>query len=229
MQPRDSSPSARLGMTPRAVIFDWDGTLVDTAEASYRCYVRLFDELGIVFDRETYARTYSPNWYHTFRQLGLPEDRWSHADQRWLAHFAGETVELIDGVRDALRELAQREVLAAVVTSGSRDRVTREIFAHGLGGIIREAVFGSDVERKKPHPEALELCLSRLSIEPGDAVYVGDSPEDVEMARAAGVYAVAVPGAYPNREALAASRPDAMHDSVLDAVRTLITPSPIAP
>jgi HAD superfamily hydrolase (TIGR01509 family) len=215
----------------RAVIFDWDGTLVDTAEASYRCYVRLFDELGIPFDRDTYARTYSPNWYHTFRQLGLAEDRWPHADERWLAHFAEEAVELIDGVRDALRELTARGIAAAVVTSGSRGRVTREIRAHGLAETIRECVFGSDVARKKPHPEALHLCLSRLETPPDEAAYVGDSPEDVEMARAAGVYAVAVPGAYPNREALIASRPDAMHESVLDAVRAItagITPSPIA-
>ena len=205
----------------KAVIFDWDGTLVDTAEASYRCYVRLFDELGIAFDRDVYARTYSPNWYHTFRQLGLPEERWPHADERWLTHFAEESVELIDGVRDALAELAHRGIVPAVVTSGSRDRVTREIRAHGLAGTIRECVFGTDVARKKPHPEALELCVSRLGIDAADAVYVGDSPEDVEMARAAGVFAVAVPGAYPNREALIASRPDAMHETVLEAVRAL--------
>ena len=208
-------------MTIRAVIFDWDGTLVDTAEASYRCYVRLFDELGVAFDREAYARTYSPNWYHTFRQLGLPEERWPHADARWLAHFAEETVELIDGVRDALGELASHGIDAAIVTSGSRERVTREIHAHGLTDVIRECVCGSDVAQKKPHPAALHLCLDRLAIPPADAVYIGDSPEDVEMARAAGVYAVAVPGGYPNRDALAASRPDAMHGSVLEAVQAL--------
>ncbi len=212
----------------RAVIFDWDGTLVDTAEASYRCYVRLFDELEIPFDRDTYARTYSPNWYQTFRALGLPEERWEHADTRWLAHFAEETVALIDGVRDALRELAERGIDAAIVTSGSRGRVTREIRAHGLAGAIRECVFGSDVTRKKPHPEALHLCIERLRVDPADAVYVGDSPEDVEMARAAGIFSVAVPGGYPNREALIASRPDAMYASVREAVRAL-TPSPTSP
>ena len=208
----------------RAVIFDWDGTIVDSAEATYRCYERLFDELGVAFDREIYARTYSPNWYQTFRALGIAEERWPHADARWLAHFAAEAVELIDGARDALDELSARGIHAAVVTSGSRDRVTREIEAHGLAEIIRECVCGSDVERKKPHPEALHLCLSRMRVDPRDAVYVGDSPEDVQMARAAGVYAVAVPGGYPNREALAAARPDAVHETVLDAVRAIVTP-----
>ena len=205
----------------KAVIFDWDGTIVDSAEPTYRCYERLFAELGVAFDRETYARTYSPNWYQTFRALGVPEERWPHADARWLAHFAEETVELIDGARDALRELASRGVGIAIVTSGSRDRIVREIEAHGLAEVIRECVCGSDVAQKKPHPAALRLCLSRLDVAAGDAVYVGDSPEDVEMARAAGVYAVAVPGGYPNRDALAASRPDAVHASVREAVHAL--------
>jgi HAD superfamily hydrolase (TIGR01509 family) len=207
----------------KAIVFDWDGTIVDSAEPTYRCYARLFAELGVAFDREVYARTYSPNWYQTFRALGVPEERWPHADARWLFHFAEETVELIDGARDALEDLASRGIAAAVVTSGTRERVTREIREHGLHGIIRECVCGPDLEHKKPHPAGLQLCLSRLGVSPNDAAYVGDSPEDVEMARAAGVYAVAVPGGYPNRDALAASRPDAMHQTVLDAVRALVT------
>jgi HAD superfamily hydrolase (TIGR01509 family) len=205
----------------KAVIFDWDGTIVDSAEPTYRCYERLFTELGVAFDREVYARTYSPNWYQTFRALGVPEERWPHADARWLAHFAAETVELIDGVRDALHELTARGIDLAVVTSGSRPRIEREIETHGLAEMIRECICGSDVAQKKPHPAALQLCLSRLDVAPDDAVYVGDSPEDVQMARAAGVYAVAVPGGYPNRDALAAARPDAVHASVREAIRAL--------
>ena len=82
----------------RAVIFDWDGTLVDSAEPSYRCFVRMFSEFGIEFSRETYASTYSPNWYHTFQRVGLPEDRWPEADRLWIENFACESPQLIDGV-----------------------------------------------------------------------------------------------------------------------------------
>ena len=116
----------------RAALFDWDGTLADTAEASYRCYVRMFSAFGIPFDREIYAQSYSPNWYHTFRTLGLPEHRWAEADEEWLRHFAEERVELIDGAR--------------------------ELELHGLTTLVKECVFGTDVEEKKPHPAALELC-----------------------------------------------------------------------
>ncbi|HEY0372843.1 MAG TPA: HAD-IA family hydrolase [Thermoanaerobaculia bacterium] len=204
----------------RAVLFDWDGTLVDTAEASFRCYVRLFEEFGIPFDRETYARTYSPNWYQTFRMLDIPEERWPHADARWLAHFAEEQVALIDGARELIDELHARGFATGIVTSGSRGRVMRELDTHGFA--FHECVFGCDVKEKKPHPEGLLLCLDRLKVTAKDAVYVGDSPEDVAMAKAAGVYAIAVPGGYPNREALLAAGADVVVSS-LDDLRVILS------
>lgn len=203
----------------RAVLFDWDGTLVDTAEASFRCYVRLFEELGVAFDRETYARTYSPNWYKTFRMLDIPEERWAHADARWLAHFAEEEIALIDGARELLNELRERGLATGIVTSGSRERVLRELDTHGFA--FHECVFGCDVKEKKPHPEGLLLCLDRLRIAADEAVYVGDSPEDIAMARAAGVYSIAVPGGYPNRDALFAARPDRFAESLAEILSVL--------
>lgn len=205
----------------RAVLFDWDGTLADTAESSYRCYVRMFAEFDIPFDREDYARTYSPNWYHTFRQLGLDEQHWSRADERWLAHFANERLELLEGARHLLESLTARGLKTGIVTSGSRGRVERELELHGLTPHLHERVYGCEVKEKKPHPEGLLLCLDRLGVHPAEAVFVGDSPEDIEMARAAGVYSIAVTGGYPNRDALLASKPDAFTES-LRAILDLI-------
>jgi len=198
----------------RAVLFDWDGTLADTAEASYRCYVRMFAELDIPFDRETYARTYSPNWHLTFEMLGLPPERWSHADERWLAHFATEQVGLLEGAREVLDAVVARGLATGIVTSGGRARVSRELELHGLAAHIHECVYGDDVKQKKPHPEGLLLCLDRLGVHAADAVFVGDSPEDIAMARAAGVWSVAVAGGYPNLDGLRAAKPDAFAASI---------------
>ena len=202
----------------RAVLFDWDGTLADTAEASFRCYVRTFEAFAIPFDRDTYARTYSPNWYLTFRALGLAEEHWPSADARWLAHFAEERVRLIEGARDVLEALSARGVATGIVTSGGRERVSRELEEHGLAPHIHACIYGCDVAQKKPHPEGLVRCLESLGVEPGDAAYVGDSPEDIEMARAAGVRSVAIPGAYPNREALLAAKPDVILRSLVELI-----------
>jgi phosphoglycolate phosphatase len=205
-----------------AVLFDWDGTLLDSAEASYRCYVRLFDSYGIGFDRALFSRTYSPNWHRTYEAVGLAPDRWAEADQRWLDHYCGEESRLVPGAREALARLHEAGISQGIVTSGDGTRVSRELSTLEVERYFRTKVFGNDVHNRKPHPEALLLALHRLAVAPGRAAYVGDSPEDVEMARAAGVRAVGVPGGFPNREALAASRPDLLAPDVLAAVNALV-------
>jgi len=83
-------------------------------------------------------------------------------------------------------------------------------------------VAADDVRKRKPDPEPLVLALARMRVAASEAAYVGDSPEDVEMARAAGVYVVGVPGPFPNREQLKASAPDLVADSLDGAVGALL-------
>jgi phosphoglycolate phosphatase-like HAD superfamily hydrolase len=109
-----------------------------------------------------------------------------------------------------------------VVTSGERHRVGREIAEFGLAPFFPVLVTSEDVANRKPHPEALALALSRLEVPASQAAYVGDSPEDIQMARAAGVLAVGVPGGFPNRQALAASGPEILAASVAEAVDRLL-------
>lgn len=205
-----------------AVLFDWDGTLVNSAEVSFRCFESVFGGYGIPFDRAAYAATYSPNWHRTYTAVGLPEDRWSEADARWVEGYGLEAIPLIEGARDAVDRLARAGLTLGLVTSGDRGRVMRELSAHGLDRVFRVVVCGPDTAHKKPHPEALLLALQRLGVPPGRAVYVGDSPEDVEMARNAGTWSIGVPGGFPNAAALERSRPDLLAASLADAVDALI-------
>jgi HAD superfamily hydrolase (TIGR01509 family) len=206
----------------RAVLFDWDGTLVDSAECSYRSYVQVFAAFGKRFGRDDFQRTYSPNWHRTYVAMEVPEDRWPEADALWLEHYTREESRLIPGAREALERLRGEALAQGLVTSGERTRIERELGLHGLGAFFGAVVCGGDVPRRKPHPEALLVALAQLGVPPVEAVYVGDSPEDVEMSRAAGVFAVGIPGGFPNRDALAASRPDLMADSLGDAVEALV-------
>ena len=208
----------------QAVLFDWDGTLVNTAEASYRCYEKLFGSYGIAFDRDAFRRTYSPNWHLTYSALGLAEERWAEADARWLEHYGEEEVALIEGAPDALRRVRGAGLRAGLVTSGDRLRVSRELAGLGVAALFDVLVCAEDTVRRKPHPEALLLALERMRLSPGEAVYVGDSPEDVQMAQAAGVTAVGVPGGFPNRESLAAARPDVLEASLARALDRVLGP-----
>ena len=91
-----------------------------------------------------------------------------------------------------------------------------------LESLFATAVCGGETARRKPHPEPLLVALERLGIPPAECAYVGDSPEDVQMAKAAGALAVGIPGGFPNREALVASAPDLLVPSLGDAVAALI-------
>jgi HAD superfamily hydrolase (TIGR01549 family) len=208
----------------QAVLFDWDGTLVNTAEASYRCYEKLFGSYGIAFDRDAFRRTYSPNWHLTYSALGLAEERWAEADARWLQHYCEEEVLLIEGARHVLLRVRRAGLRAGLVTSGDRVRVHRELDHLEVASRFEVVVCAEDVVYRKPHPEALLLALDKLGVGAAEAVYVGDSPEDVQMAQAAGVSAVGIPGAFPNREALAAARPDALEASLAAALDTILGP-----
>jgi pyrophosphatase PpaX len=208
------------------VLFDWDGTIVDSAEASFRCYVKLFDSYRIAFDRERFGQTYSPAWYRTYEALGLPSESWEEADARWLDFYAAEESVCLSGAREALRRLEQEGLALGIVTSGDRLRVARELQGLGLAGLFPVVVSADDVQKRKPDPEPLVLGLDKLGVPAAEAAYVGDSPEDVEMARAAGVYVVGVPGPFPNREELKAAKPDLLCDSLAEAVVALVGEAP---
>jgi pyrophosphatase PpaX len=210
----------------RAVLFDWDGTLVNTAEASFRCYEKLFGSYGIAFDRDAFRRTYSPNWHLTYSSLGLAEERWPEADARWLTHYREEEIVLIEGAREALRRVREAGLRAGLVTSGDRVRVEQEVADFGMAEIFDVLVCAEDTVHRKPHPEPLLLALERLRLAADQAAYIGDSPEDIQMAQAAGVRAVGIPGGFPNREALAAARPDALEPSLSAALDTILGPLP---
>lgn len=204
-----------------AVIFDWDGTLVDSAELSYRCFRRLFESFGIVFDRNAYAYTYSPNWIRTYEAVGLPEADWPEADSRWVRFYREEQSSLLPGAQQALDALRQQGKARGLVTSGDRVRVHGELERFGLHSAFGAIVCGQDVQNRKPHPEGLLVALERLGVAAAAAAYVGDSPEDMGMARAAGVFAVGIPGGFPNRASLLAAEPDLVAASVTEAMETL--------
>ena len=208
-------------MTP-AVLFDWDGTLLDSAEASYRCYERLFGAFGIAFDRAGYERTYSPDWYRTYAGVGLATERWDEADTMWLRLYGGEEPALLPDARDVLDRLRAAGLSLGVVTSGSRRRIERDLTRLSLDSFFDAVVCSEDAARRKPHPEPLLLGLDRIGASPERAACVGDSPEDIEMSRAAGVFSVGITGAFPNRDALLASRPDLVAASLKEAADRLL-------
>ena len=112
-----------------------------------------------------------------------------------------------------LRALGRRYTLA-LVTSGNRRRVLSQLRRFGLRNKFAACVFAEDAARRKPHPAPLRLALDRLALPPELCIYVGDAPEDVQMARRAGVRTIGFLGPFPTHRRLRASKPMAIVKSL---------------
>jgi HAD superfamily hydrolase (TIGR01509 family) len=191
----------------QGVLFDWDGTLIDSYHADACAYLEMFKEMGIAWGIEELERHYSPNWYQVYRAAKLPRRLWTRADRVWRAHYAKHHPRLISGARPVLENIRTKHLLG-LVTSGDRDRVARQLREFRLTRLFLSRVCSGDTLRKKPHSEPLRLALRQMELEAACCVYVGDAPQDVEMARRAGVRAIGVLGPFPTEKRLRAARPE---------------------
>lgn len=202
----------------KTLIFDWDGTLVDSAHLGLLAFEKTFAELGVPFVHDVYETTYSPNWYITYEALGLPKERWETADELWIRHYGEDSAPLIEDVGETLLALRRKGYELAVVSSGSRVRVCREIEQSVLREAFSIITCNDDVVQKKPHPEGLLLAMSRMNAEPTHCAYVGDAPEDIEMGRRGQVMTIGVRSAYPSSGRLASAKPDLYLDRLAELV-----------
>jgi HAD superfamily hydrolase (TIGR01509 family) len=195
------------------VLFDWDGTLIDSYHADASAYLAMFEEMGISWGIEELEKNYSPNWYQVYRSAGLPRRRWEDADRVWRTHYAKHRPKLIAGARRVLSRLGGAHPLG-LVTSGDRDRVSRQLREFRLTTLFAARVCNGDTLRKKPHPEPLRMAMRRMKLDPSACVYVGDAPQDVEMAQRAGVCAIGVLSPFPTEKRLRAARPEFLIGSI---------------
>lgn len=202
--------------TITTLLFDWDGTVVDSAQLGLSAYEKAFAELGVAFDHETYRAVYSPNWLSVYEGLGLPKEKWPRADELWTHHYGEQSAELIAGAGEMLAQLRQKGYRMGVVSSGNDCRVNREINELGLAGFFEVVICHEQISNRKPHPEGLETAMRALDCAPTEAGYVGDTPEDIEMGKGAGVLTVGVRSDYPTSWKLEGSQPDILIESLTE-------------
>src|ERR1700741_2564820 len=202
----------------RALLFDWDGTLVDSAHLGLAAFEKTLNELGVVFAHDVYEGKYSPNWYSTYEALGLPKDLWQVADDLWIQHYGEQSAPLIEGVGETLLALQTKDYQLGIVSSGSRSRVSREVEQSVLKDAFSITICNEDIVNKKPDPEGLVLAMRGMNVEPSQCVYVGDAPEDIEMGQRASVMTVGVRSAYPSSARVLAAKPDLYLERITELV-----------
>ena len=194
-------------------MLDWDGTLLDSFHADSQAYIHMFEALGMDWSIAELLKHYSPNWHNVYRAAKLPRARWVEADRLWRRFYVKHQPELQPGARRVLGTLDRRFTLA-LVSSGSRTRVRRQLREHEVAELFRVKVCSEDAPRRKPHPAPLCTALGKLRLSPKVCVYVGDAPEDIEMAHRAGMRAIGVLGGSPVPARLRAASPDALIQTI---------------
>jgi phosphoglycolate phosphatase len=177
----------------RTILFDWDGTIVDSMDALFETTRATCDHLGLPFDRDIFRRTFSPNWRLKYRALGITEEHTEEAIAIWAMTFRADETKPFPGVREALERLYAAGHQLGIVTSGDQSEIEPQLARLGIDGLLAVRVYGNDTVAGKPDPRPLQLALelARAS-RPEDAVYVGDALDDMRMAAAAGVRGVGV-------------------------------------
>lgn len=198
------------------LLFDWDGTLVDSAQLGLTAFEQSFAALGVAFDQELYRAVYSPNWYSVYEAMGLPKDKWQRADELWSQHYGEQTAQLVEGAKQVIAELQGKGYRLGIVSSGNGSRVAREVTKVGFEGVFEVVVCHEQMENRKPHPEGLETAMRVMGSSREQSCYVGDSPEDIEMGKSARLLTVGVRSAYPTNWKLERSSPDILIQTVTE-------------
>jgi pyrophosphatase PpaX len=216
----------------RAVLFDLDGTLIDTTGLILNCFDHSWQTVcGRTHSRQALLGTFGIPLHEAMRWLvAASNDSTSQADQdsdharlvdqlvlEYRAFNVANHDQLakpFDGVEAVVRELRARDYLIGVVTSKSRELAKRGLNLCSLDGLIDEAVFLEDSDRHKPDPQPIQVALDRLGARADRAAYVGDSPHDIAAGRAAGVRTVAALWGPASRADLERAQPDLLAENV---------------
>jgi len=214
-----------LAASERAILFDLDGTLIDTVELILKSFHHttsthglpaltnaewlemLGTPLRVQFQRCTENADQIQNLISTYVDYNL-----EHHD---------DLVEHYPGVRDAVWSLNEAGFRLGVVSSKMHGGLERGLSFGGYEGLFDVLIGADDVENPKPHPEPVLMALERLGVAPKAATFVGDSPHDMASGRAAGVRLAAAMWGPFDRKVLEPHEPDYWLEQATDLKQLL--------
>lgn len=184
------------------IVFDWDGTLMDSAGAIVRAMQAAARDLGLAEPPEARARYVIGLGLGDALRHAIPdldEAAYPRMVERYRHHYlsSDHELELFEGVTAMIEALSERGHLLAVATGKSRLGLNRALGHTGLGAYFH-ATRCADECFSKPHPAMLEALMDELGASPERTLMIGDTTHDLQMARNAGTSGVAVSfGAHP--------------------------------
>jgi phosphoglycolate phosphatase len=191
-----------MGRRFELIVFDWDGTLMDSTGAIVASIQAAARDLGIAPpSNERASHIIGLGLIDALRHAlpDLPADRYQDVALRYRQHYLARDQDLLlfDGVVDLMEELAGAGYMLAVATGKTRKGLDRAFEVSGLGSCFH-ASRCADECHSKPHPQMLEELMAEFGVAPDATLMIGDTTHDLQMAGNAGVAALGVAyGAHP--------------------------------
>jgi HAD superfamily hydrolase (TIGR01549 family) len=211
-------------MQKRAILFDIDGTLVDSNDAHVEAWHRAFAGEGFAFSRTEIHAQVGKGGDNLVPTL-LPgvsvkiQERLDEAQGKIYQRDFMHQVEPFEGVRNVLKKLAERGHTLVLASSASRAEVDYYVDLLDADGLLTGTTSKDDVRHSKPCPDILAAALDLTGGPAAGAIVIGDTPYDVLAARRAGIDAIAVLSGGFARAELASCEPVAIYESVSDLDR----------
>ncbi|WP_349293852.1 phosphoglycolate phosphatase [Stutzerimonas frequens] len=217
------------GTLPRLVMFDLDGTLMDSVPD----LAAAVDKMLMLLGREPAGIERVRDWVGngsrvlvrralagSYEHAGVDEDEADAALALFMQAYAGShaLTTVYPGVRECLDWLAAHEVALAVITNKPAQFVAPLLEEKGLGGYFAWLVGGDTLPQQKPDPAALFWVMDKVGATPAESLFIGDSRNDVRAAQAAGVPCIGLSYGYNHGRPIEEERPDL----VLDDLRLLV-------
>lgn len=200
-------------MATEAVLFDLDGTLVDSLPLIFRTYRQVFDEMGLSWHENGVAK-----------MIGLPlKDIGKHFSGKEVSRFEelyqfyyhrdhDLFTRLYPGTLAMLSSLEKRKIKLGIVTSKGKPGTVRTAAFTGLDRFMDVIISAHDVLKHKPDPEPLLNAAELLGVHISRTIYIGDSSFDILSGRNAGARTLGVTWGLAGREELESLHPDGMLD-----------------
>ena len=213
---------------PRLVIFDLDGTLIDSKLDLANAVNAARAHMGLAPIANATVYSYVGNGAPVLIRRAMGPDVSEQEVERALAFFLGhyrehmlDHTELYPGVRETLDRLRAASVVMGVLTNKPVNHSVVIVNGLGLKDYFRQIYGGNSFEFKKPHPIGIETMMRECGVERADTLMVGDSGVDIQTARNAGVAACGVTYGF-QPETLAACAPDFLVDRMEELADRII-------
>lgn len=214
----------------RFLLFDLDGTLIDTTELILSCYRTSISKLvdDPPTDEEIKEGFGTPLQDQLWRLFPALRDRREELVAMWLQTYQDlhdRLVKPFPETAEVLAQLRRRGYPLGIVTSKGRSDADKALAMFGLDGLIDVLVCVDDTVNHKPHPEPILRGMELMSARPAETLYVGDSLSDMKAGREAGTRVAAAMWGPFSKELLLAFGPD----HTLESIRDLLDLCPGAP